>query len=121
VNTRMELDYHPFKNYLFIFWPFALYFGWITVAFIANIAAFLTKISWNGWGISDVIWTIMMICIAGLINIYMIWKRNLREYGLVGVWALIAIAVSNVNNDGSLFIIYTCYFVSAILIVSIVI
>src|SRR5690554_5154722 len=37
VNTRMELDHHPFKKYLFIFWPFALYSGWVSVALIANI------------------------------------------------------------------------------------
>lgn len=114
INTRMELDDHPFKSYLFIFWPFSLYFGWISVAFIANVAAFLTKINWSGWGISEVSWTIVMICIAGLINIFMIWTRNLREYGLVGIWTLLAIAVSNGNNNGNLYIIYACYIVAAI-------
>lgn len=96
-HTRMELDYHPFKKYLFIFWPFAIYAGWITVALIANIAVWLTKIGWNGWGMSPISWTIIMIVIACLINVLMILKRNLREFGLVGIWALIAIAVSNKN------------------------
>lgn len=115
VNTRMELDFHPFKRYLFVFWPFALYSGWISVALIANIAAWLTKINWNGWGISPVIWTIIMICIAGLVNIYMIRIRNLREFALVGIWALMAISVSNSNHGGPASIIYTCYAFSIIL------
>lgn len=112
VNTRMELNGHPFKKYLFIFWPFALYAGWISVALIANIAAWLTKLKWNGWGISDISWAIMMICIAGLINIFMVKTRNLREYATVGIWALIAISVS---NDGHPSIKYTCYAISVIL------
>jgi hypothetical protein len=117
-NTRMELDYHPFKNYVFIFWPFALYAGWITVALIADIAAWLTKVGWDGWGLSEITWTIIMIVVAGLINIFMVWQRNLREYALVGIWALIAIAVSNENKVQS--ILYTCYIVSAIILVSII-
>lgn len=116
INTRMELDAHPFKSYLFIFWPFALYSGWISVAFMANIAAFLTKIHWNGWGISDTSWTMVMIVVVGLINILMVRLRNMREYAVVGIWALIAIAVSNANNE-SKSIVYTCYVVAAIVFV----
>ncbi|MNL80192.1 hypothetical protein D3C87_2069820 [compost metagenome] len=62
-----------------------------------------------------------MIFTAGLINILMIWLRNLREYGLVGIWALLAIAVSNGNNNGNIYIIYSCYVVIAILFVAIII
>lgn len=102
VNTRMELDFHPFKKYLFIYWPFAIYTGWITVAFIADIAAWLTKTEWSGWGISPISWTIIMIIIAGIINLFMIWKRNLREYALVGIWALVAIAVANWKGEKSI-------------------
>lgn len=120
VNTRMELDKHPFKRYLFIFWPFAIYFGWISVALIANIAAFLTKIGWSGWGISAAAWTIIMICTAGLVNIIMVRVRNLREYAAVGIWALLAISVSNANNNGPKSIIYTCYVVAAILFIFII-
>jgi len=121
INTRMELDGHPFKDYLFIYWPFALYSGWITVALIANIAAYLTKLGWNGWGLSAPIWTITMIVVAGLINILMIQIRNLREYGVVGIWALLAIAASNSAKDGPVSIIYTCYLISALILLFIVI
>jgi hypothetical protein len=121
VNTRMELDSHPFKSYLFIFWPFAIYFGWISVALIANVAALLTKVGWSGWGISNVSWSIIMICIAGLVNIVMVRMRNLREYAMVGIWALMAISVSNANNNGPKSIIYSCYVVSAILFILIII
>lgn len=117
VHTRMELDFHPLKKYCFVFWPFALYSGWISVALIANIAAWLTKLNWSGWGISDAGWTIIMICTAGIINLFMIWTRNMREYALVGIWALFAISVSNRHNAGTPAIIYTCYMVSIVLFI----
>lgn len=118
-NTRMELDFHPVKKYLFIFWPFAIYTGWISVALIADIAAWLTKLNWGGWGISQITWTIFMVVVAGLINILMVLKRNLREYAIVGIWALISIAVSNKNEAQS--IVYACYIVSAIILISVII
>lgn len=120
LNTRMELDAHPLKRYILIYWPFAIYAGWISVALIANIAAYLTKINWDGWGISATNWTIIMIAIAGAINVFMILTRNLREYALVGIWALIAIAVSNKSN-GAEPIVYSSYIVASIVTVFIVI
>lgn len=116
VNTRMELDAHPLKEYAFVYWPFALYSGWVTVAWIANISAFLIKTGWQGWGISDVNWAIIMIIIAGSVNIFMVYTRNLREFASVGIWALIAISVSNNRNDGGQNIVYASYAVSIVIL-----
>ncbi len=104
LNTRMELDDLPLKKIAFVWWPFCLYSGWITVALVADIAAWLTKIHWNGFGISGVAWAIIMIIVAGIINLIVTWNRNMREYALVGSWALIAIAVANRHEAQSIFI-----------------
>ena len=117
LNLNMEMDYHPLKKYLFIYWPFAIYAGWISVAFIADISAYLVKIHWNGLGLSPILWTIIMIVIAGLLNLLMIWKRNLREFAIVGVWALVAIAVENFHEEKS--IVYAAIVVAVILFVNI--
>lgn len=116
INTRMELDFHPVKKYLFIFWPFAIYTGWISVALIADIAAWLTKINWSGWGISQIAWAIVLIIVAGVLNIFITWNRNMREYSLVGVWALIAIAVANWDDEKS--IVYVALIVTIIIFIS---
>lgn len=115
-NTRMELDYHPFRKYLFVFWPFALYAGWVSIALVANIAAWLTKIGWNGWGISEVTWTLIAICLAGLINVFVVLNRNLREFALVGIWGLIAVSVANSDNE---LIKYSCYGVSLLILLTV--
>ena len=99
INTQMELHNVPLKKFLFLWWPFCFYSGWVSVALIANIAAYLKKLGWDGFGFSESIWTVVMIIIAVAINVFMIWNRNMREFALVGVWSLIAIAVANQNGD----------------------
>lgn len=37
---------------VFLWWPFIIYSGWLTLACIANVTILLTKIGWDGWGIS---------------------------------------------------------------------
>ncbi|GAB3348682.1 hypothetical protein GCM10027566_04260 [Arachidicoccus ginsenosidivorans] len=99
VKTKMELHNAPLKKFLFLFWPFCIYSGWVSVALIADIAAYLTKIGWNGFGLSETIWAVIMIVVAAVVHIFMIWKRNMREFALVLVWSLIAIAVANQNGN----------------------
>ena len=115
-RTRMELEDLPIKQIAFVWWPFSLYAGWITVALVANIAAWLTKINWDGFGISPTSWTIIMIIVAGIIYLVMTWQRNMREYALVGVWGIMAIAVSNWTTEPS--IVQTSIIISVILFLS---
>lgn len=102
-KTGMELHQAKLSKIAFVWWPFSLYAGWITVALIANIAAWLTSIGWNGWGISEIAWTVVMLIAAGIINVAITWSRNMREFALVGVWALIAIAVANWGEVPTIF------------------
>jgi len=116
LRTRMELDLISLKKIAFECWPFAIYLGWITLATIANIAAYLTKIGWDRFGLSAVSWTIIMICAAGFVNIALTWTRNLRETSVVGIWGLIAVAVA--NRDGSLPVLYASVIVAVLIFVS---
>lgn len=93
VNTNMERWDAPKKIIAFSWWPICLYSGWISVATIANISAYLVKIDWSGFGLSTVTWAILMIVMATVINLAVIYLRNMREFATVGVWALVAIFV----------------------------
>lgn len=92
-KTRMELWDAPSSTIVFTWWPICLYAGWIAVATIANVASFLAKIGWDGWIFSDRQWTIIMILLAVILNLLIIYRRNMREFAAVGIWALIAIYV----------------------------
>ncbi len=97
-NTNMERWDASFKIIAFTWWPICLYAGWITVATIANVAAFLVKIGWKGYILDEKQWTIVMIIVAVIINVLMIYKRNMREFAGVGAWALIAIYVRHMDR-----------------------
>ena len=115
-NTRMELDDLPLKKIAFVWWPFCFYSGWITVALVADAAAWLTKIQWNAFGLSGITWAVIMIIIAGIINLLVTWTRNMREYALVGCWALVAIAVANWNSAQS--VVISALVVASVLFIS---
>jgi hypothetical protein len=113
---RMELWDAPVRTIVFLWWPFVIYSGWVTVASIANISAWLEKIQWSGLGIPESTWTVLMIGIATAVNLLVTWKRNMREFALVGAWALIAIAVANTNDNPVVY--YTAMVAAAVLLVS---
>ena len=115
LNNRMELDDEPFPIIAFVWWPFVVYAGWVTVASIANVSSYLVKIGWDGFGISDLTWTIILITVAIIINQFMLWKRNMREFATVGAWALIGIGVANQSLHES--ITYFSYAAAAILLI----
>lgn len=115
-NNRMELDDEPLPIIAFVWWPFVIYSGWVTVASIANVSTYLVKIDWDGFGLSDVTWTIILIVITVVINLIITWKRNMREFALVGAWALIGIGnVNKINNETLMYITFVS---AALLIIS---
>lgn len=92
IRLNMEIWDAPLNVIAWIWWPICIYSGWIAVATIANFAAYLAKVEWQ-FLFSEITWTIIMIVVAALLNIFMIITRNMREFAVVGVWALLAIAV----------------------------
>lgn len=99
MNNDMELWDAPISVIAFLWWPFVFYSGWVTVASIANVSSYLTKIEWSGFGMSEEAWTIFMIIVALIINLIVTWTRNMREFALVGAWALIAISYTNFEPE----------------------
>jgi hypothetical protein len=93
IRLRLETWDAPVRIIAFVWWPICIYVGWIIVATVANISAFLVSIRWQGGFISPEIWTIIMIIAATIIYLTLIITRNMREAAVVGVWALVAIAM----------------------------
>lgn len=85
---------------LLVWATFSIYFGWITVASIANITVFLVSISWNGFGIADFVWTSIILLVGALIGILRMRKDNNIAYGMVLVWAYSWILFKHVSVSG---------------------
>lgn len=88
------------KGKLFIKLPFSVYFGWITVATIANITVFLVSVGFNGLGIAPSVWTMVVLFIGALIGIVRLIKDRDIAYGLVFIWAYYGIYFKHVTFFG---------------------
>ena len=98
INIRINKEKLTTTEKAFIGLPFSVYFGWITVATIANVTVLLVglfKGNLNLLGISEVIWTIAILLIGMLIGAFTTFRNRDIPYGLVLVWAYIGILIKH--------------------------
>ncbi len=88
------------REYFCIRLPFSIYFGWITVATIANATVLLVSLGWNGFGISEPVWAAVMIAAGFLIGAAAMLKNKDKAYGLVLIWAFFGILMKHILPDG---------------------
>jgi hypothetical protein len=80
--------------------PFSVYFGWTTVATVANITVLLVSLQWDGFGISASAWATVIVLVAMAIGTAtMLYNRDIA-YGLVLVWAFVGILIRQTSADG---------------------
>ena len=79
--------------------PFSIYLWRISVATIANITTLLVTIGRSGWGISDIMWTNIVIIVATLLALLSLYKKYNVMYALVIVRAFIGIIIKRVDVD----------------------
>ena len=80
--------------------PFGIYFGWITVATIANITGFLVSIGWNAFGFSETVWMIIVLLVGFIIASLRMHKDSNLAYGLVPIWAYFGIWLKHTMVNG---------------------
>lgn len=80
--------------------PFSVYFGWTTVAAIANAVTLLVSLGWNGFGLSETFWTILILAVGALIGAATILRLRDIAYGLVFIWAYAGILIKHVSASG---------------------
>lgn len=101
-RLHMERWDAPIGTIAFVWWPICLYSGWVSVAALANSALYLQFVQWDGWGIRPESWTLALVLVAIALNVFMVLSRNMREFALVGAWALAAIALRHWGTTGPL-------------------
>ncbi|MEM7552914.1 MAG: tryptophan-rich sensory protein [Cyanobacteria bacterium P01_A01_bin.84] len=99
--------------------PLSIYLGWISVATVVNVASALYYQNWDGWGISEVNWTLIMLGISTLIATILTLQYREIPYTCVTVWALVAIVIKQTNNQ-PLNIIAIVAMISAIMLSGII-
>lgn len=100
INLLIDKESLSNKEKFFIRVPFSVYFGWVTVATIANATTLLVDLGWNGFGISEVIWTVIILLVGSGIGFATIRTRRDIAYGLVLIWSYGGILLKHVSQDG---------------------
>ena len=79
---------------------FQLYFGWIIAATIANVSVLLTKAGWNGFGLSPVLWTCLVLVVGALIGATaaVLNKKCLPTVAII--WAYVGILFEHMSAGG---------------------
>jgi len=79
------------KERLLVHINFSIYLGWISIATIANITAFLVDINWSGLGIAPSTWTVIVMSVGMILALIFIYHNKDVFYALVVNWAFLGI------------------------------
>ncbi|ANE48632.1 hypothetical protein SY83_01090 [Paenibacillus swuensis] len=115
IKTRPAASDSDRVNRWLIALPFSIYMGWISVASIVNLTIFFSEAGFNGFGLSGEVWAILLFIIAALLAVFIGIRFNDPYYGLVIVWALIAIGVEQQETVPS--VTYGAWIVSAFILI----
>ncbi|MEI7885029.1 MAG: tryptophan-rich sensory protein [Clostridia bacterium] len=100
INRAIVKEKLNSNEQLYLGLPFSIYFGWITVAVIANFTTLLVSLSWKGFGISETIWTVIIILVGLIISAATIIRNRDFAYGLVIIWAYAGIWLKHTSTSG---------------------
>lgn len=96
LRIREAADPRPEARW-FIRVPFMVYFGWITVATIVNVAAMLSWAGFDGFGIPGETWAVAVLLVGVVIALATIRAFQDLAYALVVAWAYVGIAIKEAD------------------------
>lgn len=100
INQQINQERLSTREKFFIRLPFRVYFGWITVATIANATTLLVSLGWNGFGLPEPFWAVAIIIVGMLIGSATMIRNRDAAYGLVLIWAYAGIWLKHTSPDG---------------------
>lgn len=106
-----------FVNGLFEKFVFSVYFGWITLATVLNVAAALNYYDWQGMGLSQITWAYIMIPVAAVIAAITARKFRDNAYAGVVIWAFAALVVRHYSAEPSLAIMSAAVIATFLLLI----
>ena len=100
IVTLLARQEYRGKDYVFVRLPFSIYFGWITVAVIANVTTLLVAVNWNAWGLAASFWTVAVLATGALIALVVSERNRDIAYLAVIIWAYFGILAKHLASTG---------------------
>ena len=88
MNLNLSQEKQQFHRLIF-----GVYLGWILIATVANATAGLVSIQWNGFGVSQVTWTLILIGAGALIASFAMFRLNNPYLAISVAWAFLGIVI----------------------------
>ena len=101
ISKEIKGSYKDFKfSYIYNITSFSfnIYFGWITVATVANFTGLLVYFEWDGLGISEELWTSFIILVATIIAMITFIRNKAIWYLFPVIWAFYGIYFKHTNG-----------------------
>ena len=76
----------------FVHLPFSIYLGWITITMFGSISVFLHSIGWDGFGLDQRIWAVVLIVLGVVMAELIAFNRQDLVFLAVFIWFFIGIA-----------------------------
>ena len=102
------------RQFYYISLPFNLYFGWITVAMLANLNVFIVKIGVNPVSFLGILFTIVLLVLGFIIFVLTYYKNRSLCYLFSIIWGYIGIGINNITE---FLFIYKLVFVVELIII----
>lgn len=102
ILLRFRIAAQPLTNRekLFVRLPFSVYFGWLTIATIANATALFVSVGFRGLGLSEGGWTMILLAVGAIIGIVTALRFRDAAYLFVFLWAYAGILQSHLSATG---------------------
>jgi hypothetical protein len=100
ITSSLRLANLTARERWFVSVPFSVYFGWTTVATVANITVLLVYLNWDNFGLADSTWAAIVVVAAMAIGVVTTLRNRDVAYGLVFIWAYVGILLRHTSIDG---------------------
>lgn len=88
------------KNHFLLPITFGLYSGWLFIATVVNIAAWLVKIEWGRFGISEEIWSSVILLVVIGLTLMVLLKTKNAIFPIPIAWAYFGIHNNLIALEG---------------------
>lgn len=96
---------------------FGLYSGWLFIATVVNIAAWLVKIEWGGFGISAEIWSVVILLVAVVLTVGVLLDTKNAIFPMPIAWAYFGIYNALVDSKSGAALLQTVSLIGIVLLV----
>ncbi len=100
LHSRIHEIAGPLSFNICVRFPISLYYGWVTIATVANITSVLVSLGWNPGEQVSTLWAIPVLILAAIVNILVALHRKDIWFPLVGIWGIMGIYRKRMSVPG---------------------